>query len=773
MSNEVIREMKDLIRQIEMHDKAYYEKDDPSISDEEYDMLMRRLRELESSHPDLVIRNSPTTRVGGTPSSSFAEVEHLRPMYSLGNQFSESDFGKWRTSVASFVGDADLELGAELKYDGLSLSIVYTKGVLTRAVTRGDGRVGEDVTENVKQIKDVPWIIHPRPGKVLPDVLEVRGEVYMSFAVFAELNDALDLLGEKMFASPRNAAAGSLRQHNPDIVRRRNLSFTAYGGGVGFEQDDGYKTHSEVMAELKALGIPVARTTTVVNNLTDCIRFYNQIMEERPKLPFAIDGVVFKVNSFEQQGLLGFTNREPKWATAFKFPAIVVTTKLIGVDFQIGRTGVLTPVARLEPVAIEGVEVSNATLHNCDEIERLDIRIDCIVKVRRAGDVIPQIVGVEHVKSDADKPKVEIPSVCPCCGSGVVGKGVYLRCSGERYCEDTVIAQLIHYASRRAMNIEGIGDVVAEHMVKHLGVRSPADIYTLTPDDLKRIPDFGERSAQNLFKAIHNTTRPLGNLIFAMGIGSVGESTGKMLALCFRSMDNLIDAPYEVLLMIPDIGPKTATEIHNYFKSEKNVHRARTLVKFAQEQPFLLPITDRQPIISQENFLDAYIGRPGPGSKLIQKFGSIEKILAATLDDLTAARLTRSGEEAFHLIRSRAAEIKAGQDFIEVMGVHWMYEALRNRHEPLRGQSLVITGELDGISRDDLRDRLEALGASVKGSVSSKTDGLIKGANAGSKLEKAVQLDVPILDAEHIEGFLAWLQSQEEGTVQMYLDSIG
>lgn len=767
MSNQIIREMKNLIREIDKHDKAYYDKDDPSISDEEYDMLMRRLRELETAHPKLVQRNTPTRKVGGTASEAFAKVNHLSLMPSLGNQFTDMEFSKWWYNTAAFLGDPDLEVGMELKYDGLSLSIVYIDSVLVRAVTRGDGMVGEDVTENVKQIKGIPHVLH---GKDVPALLEVRGEVYMTYKTFADLNAAIETLGDKPFSNPRNAAAGSLRQLNPELVGKRNLSFTAYSANTGDEEV--FRTHSDTMAFLLKEGIPIARQTTLGTSLTDSIRFYDQVMAERPSLPFPIDGVVYKVNSYEQQKLLGFTSREPKWATAFKFPAIVMTTTLLGVDFQVGRTGVLTPVARLAPITIDGVEVSNATLHNIEEISRLGIRIGCTVKVRRAGDVIPQVVGVVGMPSDQGG-EIDIPEFCPCCNSKVVKEGAYIRCKGDKFCADTVTARVIHYASRRAMNIDGLGDVVAKEMVRTLNVRTPWDIYNLTQEDLRKLADFGDVSSEKLYNAIQQTERPLGNVIFALGIADVGESTAKLLATCFRSMANLIAAPLEVLLMIPTVGPKTAKEIRNHFESEKHIYEATSIASVAQELPATLPITDKQPLVPEERCLAAYLTKPSAATQLLKHFHSIDGLFKHAYDTLEEVGLTKNGVEAYYQAWNRRVEINKTVDWLMELGIHWSYAEVRNRHEPLRGQSLVITGELLDMTRDDLRDKLEVLGGTVKGSVSAKTDGLIKGANAGTKLDKANQLGVPVLEAELVVGFLKWLQEQEQGSVQMYLDSLG
>ncbi len=766
MSAKHIKEMKELIRLIEKHDNAYYVEDEPTISDEEYDGYMRRLIALEAKYPHLIARNSPTQRVGGQVGAGFREVAHSALMQSLANVFDESEAAKWWSDCAKTVNDRDLETVLELKYDGLSLSLIYTNRKLVRAVTRGDGRMGEDVTANVMMIDAIPKELK---GTRLPDNVEIRGEVYMTYKAFASLNDASATIGAKQFATPRNAAAGSLRQHNPALVKERNLSFSAYTA-LGLSPED-FENHSDVLTALEEAGVPVAYKPVVANSFTDCLRFYEQVMLERPTLEFPIDGIVIKVNNYDHMRTLGGTARSPKGAVAFKFPAMMSTTKLLGVEFQVGRTGALTPVARLEPIILEGVEVSNATLHNIDEIKRLNLSIGSTVRVKRAGDVIPAVVEV--VSTPVIRSEIVVPEWCPCCNSPVVRDGAYLRCNGSRYCEDTVIARIIHFASRRAMNIDGLGDVVAEHMVKHLGVRKPADIYKLTFEQLRKLPDFGEVSANKLYSAIYGTEQDLGRVIFALGIDSIGESTAKILAQCARSMEWLISMAdsQEIMTMLPSVGPSTAAEIHAYFASNENTQDALFIRDNAQTHPHEMPINDRQPLISQVNFLSKYVEKPSGAKNLLEHFGDVDVLLTGQPVDVES--LPKKIREPYLLVQSRREWITQELSILEGVGIHWMYERTRNRHEPLRNQSLVITGELTDMTRDDLRDKLEQLGATVKGSVSAKTDGLICGHNPGSKFEKAKQLGVPVLEEDGLVGFFKWLSAQEEGSVQMYLDSLG
>jgi DNA ligase (NAD+) len=653
----------ELRRQLEHHNYRYHVLDDPEIADVEYDRMFRELQALEAAHPELCTEDSPTRRVGGAPSAGFRQVRHLLPMLSLDNAFTADELVAFDKRVRDRLkSDEPVEYAAETKLDGTAVNLLYERGSLVRGATRGDGETGEDVTHNVRTIRAVPLKLR---GRGHPATLEIRGEVYMPKAGFAALNVRLEKEGAKTFVNPRNAAAGTLRQLDPGITSSRPLEFFAYG--VGHVEDGSLPArHSEVLGLLKEWGVRTSPLTRVVLGPEGCQAYYDEIAAQRDALPYEIDGIVLKVDRMDQQRALGFVSRAPRWAIAFKFPAQEATTLLRGVDFQVGRTGALTPVARLEPVFVGGVTVSNATLHNVDEIERKDIRVGDTVIVRRAGDVIPEVVRVVVERRTGEPSRIEWPRQCPVCGSDVVrpeGQAV-ARCSGGLVCPAQRKEKLRHFASRRAMDIEGLGAKMVEQLVENgvdgQPVHTPADIYELTVDQLAKLERMGEKSAQNLVAAIDrskSTTLP--RFLFALGIPEVGEVTATNLARHFADIDALIQAERDELEAVPDVGPVVAQHVHEFFRQQDNL-------------------------------------------------------------------------KVIHALR--------------LHGVNWPAIEAKEEIEPLRGKTFVLTGTLESMTRDEAGKQIERLGGKVTGSVSAKTSYLVIGKDPGSKLKKAQQLGVAVLD---------------------------
>ncbi|WP_345868716.1 NAD-dependent DNA ligase LigA [Shewanella algae] len=661
-------EIDQLISTINEHNIRYYVDDNPSIPDAEYDRLMQRLRMLEAEHPELQRSDSPSLRVGGLALAKFEQVTHLKPMLSLDNAFSEEDFAAFHKRVTDRVGE--FSYCCEPKLDGLAVSILYRDGVLERAATRGDGAVGEDITENVRTIRAVPLKLR---GNDYPPLLEVRGEVFMPKAAFEALNERNRVKGDKLFVNPRNAAAGSLRQLDSKITASRALAFYAYALGVvepeSFPLAD---THLGQLQQLKTWGLPVSSEIRLAKDLSEVDDYYRDIMARRSALAYEIDGVVFKVNSIEAQQTLGFVSRAPRWAIAYKFPAQEEMTLLEGVDFQVGRTGAVTPVARLKPVFVGGVTVSNATLHNADEIARLGVKVGDTVIIRRAGDVIPQVVAVVPEKRPEGAKEISFPEQCPVCGSQVErleGEAV-ARCTGGLFCEAQRKEAIKHFASRKALDIDGMGDKIVEQLIDKELVESPADLFSLTASALTMLERMGLKSATNLVQAIEAAKQTtLAKFLYALGIREVGESTAANLARHFKELDALKQASVEQLIEVEDVGAIVAQHVAHFFA-----------------QPHNLEV--------------------------------IDKLLAA--------------------------------------GVTWpAIEAPSEDEQPLKGQIWVLTGTLSQMSRTDAKAQLEALGAKVSGSVSKKTDCVVAGEAAGSKLTKANELGVKVLDEA---GLLALLQ---------------
>jgi len=649
-----------LRKEIEYHNYRYYVLDDPEIPDAEFDRLLLQLQALEAQHPELISPDSPTQRVGGTPLGEFAEVPHVVPMLSLTNAYSEADVIAFDQRVRNILGDAEVEYAVEPKLDGLAISLLYENGVLVRAATRGDGSRGEDVTQNVRTIRSVPLHLQ---GDDFPSVLEVRGEVFMPRAGFRRLNQMQEKKGEKVFANPRNAAAGSLRQLDARITAERPLDMLCYG--VGQVQGGTLpSTHYAVLQAFRTWGLRVCAQAKLVRGVAGCLNYYAEIGAERPSLPYDIDGVVYKVNSFGAQAELGFVAKAPRWAVAHKFPAEEEMTRVLDIEVQVGRTGALTPVARLEPVQVGGVVVTNATLHNQDEIERKDVRIGDTVIVRRAGDVIPEVVRIVPTMRRDDARKFVMPAECPVCGSQVLrGEGESAaRCSGGLVCSAQRKEGMKHFAARRAMDIEGLGDKLIDQLVDAQLVHDVGDLYSLRLDQLVALERMGEKSALNLLAAIEKSkSTTLARFLFALGIREVGDATAQTLARHFGTLEALESATVEQLQTAPDVGPVVASHIAAFFYQAHN----RTV---------------------------------------------IEKLRAA--------------------------------------GVAWPHAESRSQSQPLAGKTFVLTGTLTAMSRDQAKAQLESLGAKVSGSVSSKTSYVVVGAEAGSKLEKAQALGVPLLSEE-------------------------
>lgn len=656
----VKNEIEDLREQLRHHSYQYYVLDDPDIPDAEYDRLYKRLQSLESENPEFIDPDSPTQRVGSEPLAAFTQITHERPMLSLDNVFDEKELRAFDQRIHDRLkSEVNIEFVAEPKLDGLAISLRYEHGSLVYAATRGDGTTGEDVTHNVRTMQSIPL-------KLLgdyPEVLEARGEIFMPKAGFNELNRLAKAEGGKEFANPRNAAAGSLRQLDPAVTARRPLSFYCYAVGV-VTGDMLADSHYQTLQQLKSFGFPVCSEIKIIDGVEDCLSYYEDILERRDSLPYDIDGIVYKVNSIDLQQRLGFVSRAPRWAIAHKFPAQEEVTSILDVDFQVGRTGAITPVARLDPVFVGGVTVSNATLHNMDEIRRKDIRVGDMVSVRRAGDVIPEVVKVIPGSRKRTLPEIEMLASCPVCGSQVEqleGEAV-ARCTGGLFCRAQRAEAIKHFASRKAMDIDGLGDKLVEQLIDEKLISTPADLYALTVEQLASLERMGEKSAKNLKAALKESREPtLARFIYSLGIREVGETTAMNLADHFKRYESVRDASFEQLIEVPDIGPIVAQHIVNFFQQQHNLD--------VIEQLFRAGVKVRQIEYADESPVTAFTGK-----------------------------------------------------------------------------TVVITGTLPSLSREQAKEQLLAAGAKVTGSVSSNTDYLLAGDKAGSKLTKAEKLGVEIID---------------------------
>jgi DNA ligase (NAD+) len=656
---------------IARYDYEYYGLDAPSVPDSEYDKVYRELQTLENQNPGLITSDSPTQRVSGSSINAFNSITHRQAMLSLNNAFEFSELEAFDKRIRDALGITQVEYAVEPKFDGLAITLTYEHGIFTQGATRGDGYTGEDVTHNLRTLRAIPMRLNDAN---LPQLLEVRGEVLMLKRDFDKLNQAQLAKGEKLFANPRNAAAGSLRQLDAKITATRPLTFFAYGLGVA-EGVPTLTSHSVAMDYLASLHFPVSNVRDVVYGVEGLSGYYERIGQLRPQLPFDIDGVVYKVNQFNQQNEMGFVSRAPRWAIAHKFPAQEALTEVESITVQVGRTGAITPVARLKPVFVGGVTVTNATLHNEDEIRRKDILIGDTVSVRRAGDVIPEVVGVVLEKRPPNARRFEMPTICPECGSHILKQAdeAVARCSGGLFCPAQRKQAITHYASRRAMDIEGLGEKLVDQLVEANLVHTLADIYNLDIGTLSNLERMAEKSAQNILDALNASKETtLARFIYALGMRNVGEATAKDLAKHFGNLSALMNASIETLLEVNDVGPIVAESIKNFFSEEHN-----------------------------------------------------KSVINALL----------------------------------IAGLHWTEtDGQQQATGKLSGKTFVLTGTLPTMSRDDAKALIEVAGGKVAGSVSKKTDFVVAGSDAGSKLEKAQLLGITILNEA---GLLAVLAERE------------
>jgi len=644
---------------LERYNYRYHALDDPEVPDAEYDRLMLELRALETQFPQLLVPDSPTMRVGAAPIAAFGTVKHRVAMLSLDNAFSEEEVRDFDRRIRERLAQTGaIRYSAEPKLDGLAISARYENGSFVQGATRGDGETGEDITQNLRTIKALPLRLR---GAEVPRVIEVRGEVFMPFAGFKRFNEEAAARGEKIFINPRNAAAGSLRQLDPRMTAARPLDLFIYGVGV-IEGGELPPHHSETLRELRRFGFKICPQSKVVESIDGCLEYYREMAAARSALPYQIDGVVYKVDDVKLQRKLGFISRAPRWAIAHKFPAEEALTVVRGIEFQVGRTGALTPVARLEPAFVGGVTVSNATLHNMDELIRKDVRVGDTVVIRRAGDVIPEVVRVLPERRADGAQLVSLPNVCPVCGSPVVREGdqAVARCSGGRRCAAQRKGEIQHFASRRAMDIQGLGDKLVEQLVDCDWIKTPADLFSLQAEQLATLERMGEKSAQKLTSAIENakhTTLP--RFLYSLGIRDVGEATALALAQNFPGLGDLRRASEEEIQRVPDVGPVVAKQVAAYFRDADN---------------------------------------------------------AAVVDRLLAA------------------------------GISWPQPAPVSASSAQRDKTFVLTGTLNSLTREEATEAIVQRGGKVSSSVSKKTHYVVAGAEAGSKLKKAGQLGVPILD---------------------------
>ena len=685
-STSISQQIAQLREQIALHNYAYYVLNESTITDAEYDLLMHQLLELERQHPELVDASSPTQRVGVKPDQGFQTVTHPLPMLSLDNAFSEAEMIDFDRRISDRLGSkplaetrepGDLFSEAELtdwtycgepKLDGLAVSLMYQHGKLVRGATRGDGSQGEDITQNVRTIPTIPLQLL---GTDWPEVLEVRGEVYMPKTGFEAMNERLRNLGEKTYINPRNAASGALRQLDPAMTAARPLEFCCYSVGL-IEGGELPGSHFQILQQLQCWGLKINAETRLLRGISECMDYFRFLGEKRDSLPYDIDGVVFKIDSLKQQQILGFVSRAPRWAIAHKFPAQEQTTQLVDVDFQVGRTGAITPVARLEPVFVGGVTVSNATLHNQDEIKRLDVAIGDNVVIRRAGDVIPQVVKV--AAAGERRRAIIFPTTCPVCDSELArieGEAI-IRCTAGLYCKAQRKEGLKHFVSRKALNVDGLGDKLIDLLVDENLITSFADLFRLTLDTLVNLDRMAEKSASNILAALEKSkSTTLAKFLYALGIREVGETTARNLASHFGHIEKLLATDEEELLDIQDVGPIVARHIMSFIKEPHNRDQIRQLIE---------------------------------------------------------------------------------------LGINWPEAERQSAGLPLFDQTWVVTGKLETMTREAAQERLIALGAKVAGSVSKKTTQLVAGPGAGSKLKKATDLGIPVMDEAELLSKLAELE---------------
>lgn len=791
----------DLRRRIDDANYRYFVLDDPDLPDIDYDRLMRQLQALEAAHPELVTPDSPTQRVGSSPSDAFAPVRHDPPMLSLNNAFSEEgeddqtrfrEVAEFERRIQGKLGRVDPVFSVEPKFDGLAISLRYEQGRFVRGATRGDGEKGEDVTANLRTVRSIPLKLH---GKNIPQVIEVRGEVVMLRKDFEAYNAYALEHGEKTLANPRNGAAGSLRQLDPAVTALRRLSFFAYAVGVvqGVELP---ATHSATLQKLREWGFPVSPEVDVATGFEGLIAYYRRIGERRASLPYDIDGVVYKLDDYNLQHAMGFVSRAPRWAIAHKFPAEEQATLVEGIEIQIGRTGAATPVARLTPVQVGGVIVTNATLHNADQIARLDVRVGDTVIVRRAGDVIPEVVRVIPEHRPPQTQPWQKPKTCPVCGSElmirqkllkdlksgpVYGDGTTTECSGGLACSAQLKEALFHFASRRAMDIEGLGDRYVDNLVDFGYVRTPADLYRLTLGNLlemKRraderdgtVPEAAKlgkeatRWAENLLHSIEASKRTtLARFLFALGIMHIGESTAKALAKYLGSMEFIRAAPIAILRALPDIGRETAATIVMFFNQSINAKVVDELLAESIELE-----DESAPDASVRKHLDLRalirnLSVEGLGEtyekQVESAYPTLNQLLMADRNGFREAGLPqKAADNLFETLANPAVQASLAQDEAFMQRLLAAAADSADISRPLAGQTVVLTGTLSSLSREAAKEKLEALGAKVAGSVSKKTAFVVAGEAAGSKLDKARELGVTVWDEAKLLNFFSGLE---------------
>jgi len=766
-----MKRIEELRRLINYHNRRYYQLDDPEISDVEYDRLMRELFELEQRFPDFDVSDSPTQRVGAAPLDKFSTILHLTPMLSLANAFSDQEIIHFAKRI-----ERDLQLTegisfvVEPKLDGTAVNLIYERGVFSVGSTRGDGDRGEDISQNLKTIQSIPLQMKNSKASPFPEKIEIRGEVYIEIEPFKKLNQRRLSQGEQPFANPRNAAAGSLRQLDSRITAKRPLEIFCYG--IGLVEGKTFISHWDVLQSLARWGFQVNPHIAQVSSINECIQYYHHINDMRGKLPYEIDGIVIKVDDLDIQERLGAVSRSPRWAIACKFAATQETTVIVNIIVQVGRTGVLTPVAILKPVQVGGVTVSRATLHNMDEIDKKDVRIGDTVIIQRAGDVIPEVVKVIESKRTGTETEFHMPKRCPECDSEVVreeGEAAH-RCIGGLMCPAQRKGAILHFGSRHAMDIEGLGEKIVDKSVDSNIVKTSADLYRLSASSIANLERMADISASNLITAIENSKRTtLERFIYALGIPNVGVATAKDLAKFFGNLNRLMQAYPKTLLYIPNIGPEVAKSIYQFFKEPHNQEVIKQLRSsgVVWHESDDAQATRRTTLSDFLNWLCTNVkdiswdGIPGMGkkaSKLIANgFGSLEELMKA-------------GESALLLIKginktlaSEIVHFLKEPDTLQVIkqlrecGIQWdkVVSQMPVSSSLVKGKTFVLTGILEHLKRDEAKSKIEALGGRVSGSVSGRTDFIVVGSEPGNKLSEAMRLGIKVLNENEFTTLLS------------------